>query len=376
MPVKNARSGPLTREVAQFGVSYVQILDESGNLVSDFEPKLSREELVSLYRWMVLAREGDQRMLKLQRQGRIGTFGLCTGQEAAICAPTFAMTERDWFVGCYREMGALLMRGYPLSQMYVYFNGYEEGSFNPQAGRTLPISIIVGAQTLHAVGIAYAMKVKGEKDSAVVTYIGDGGTSQGDFAEAMNFAAVWQTPTVFVCQNNQWAISIPRSAQTRSRTIAQKAIAYEMPGIQVDGNDPLALYHVTREALERARAGEGPTFIEALTYRLMAHTTADDPTRYRPDEEVERWWKRDPIPRLRAYMEKKGFWNAKDQEAMETEIRTQVEDAVKEFESQAPYAPDTPFDYVYGQKHASIEEQRAEFLANLEREKREGLRHG
>jgi pyruvate dehydrogenase E1 component alpha subunit len=278
------------------------------------------------------------------------------------------MTEKDWMVPAFRELGGRLLRGDTLMNAYLFHNGFEEGSVMPKKGRTLPFSIIVGAQTLHAVGLAYAMKYRKEKKSAVVTFFGDGATSQGDFHEAMNFAGVWRLPVVFVSQNNQWAISVPRSKQTYSKTLAQKAIAYGMPGIQVDGNDVLAVYKATREALDRAYAGEGPSFIEAVTYRLMMHTTADDPTKYRTKEEEEAWWKRDPIPRFRGYLEKKGIWNSDLQSQLEAEIKAEVDASVKEFEAMKDFKPDSLFDYVFGTSHEEIENQRAEFLENLRKE--------
>jgi len=351
-----------------FSISQFQILDEHGKLDKELEPDLSDQELLRYYRGMVLARAVDERLLNLQRQGRMGTFPLCRGQEAASCGPVMAMTDKDWFVGAFRELGGRLLRGEPIENVFLYFNGYEEGSMFPGGERTLPISIIVGAQTLHAVGIAYAMRLRGEKDSATVCFFGDGATSEGDFHEAVNFASVWKVPVVFVCANNQWAISVPREKQTNSRTIAQKAIAYDIPGIQVDGNDPLAMYQATKDALGRARAGEGPTLIEAVTYRLSMHTTADDPTRYQPPEQLQAWESRDPIPRFKGYLEAKGLWNEKKEKKLEGEIKQQVEDAVRNFEAKADFKPDAPFDYVYGTPNARIEEQRAEFLANLKRE--------
>jgi pyruvate dehydrogenase E1 component alpha subunit len=316
---------------------------------------------------MTYAREGDQRMLKLQRQGRIGTFGPCTGQEASVCGPAFAMNADDWFVGSFRELGGRLARGESLINTFVFHNGLEEGNVQaPGVTRLLPVSIIVAAQTLHAVGIAYAMKLRGES-AAVVTFLGDGGTSEGDFHEALNFASVWQVPVVFICQNNQWAISVPRGRQTHSRTIAQKAVAYDMPGVQVDGNDVLAMYASVKEALDRARAGGGPTLIEAVTYRLMMHTTADDPTKYREDAEVQTWWQRDPLTRFRKYLEAKGLWNDDRQALLEEEIRKEIDAAVKEFEARKPVRPDAPFDHVFGTRHAVIEQQRAEFLAEVAR---------
>ncbi len=311
-------------------------------------------------------------MLNLQRQGRIGTFPLCSGQEAAACGPTLAMRDADWWVGSFRELGGRLMRGEPIEQQFVYFGGHEEGNVFPGGDRTLPAAVIIASQTLHAVGIAYAMRLKGEKDTAVVCFFGDGATSEGDFHEALNFAAVWQVPVVFVCLNNQWAISLPRHKQMRSRTIAQKAVAYEMPGIQVDGNDPLAMYEATKGALDRARAGEGPTLIEAVTYRLRMHTTADDPTRYRSDDEVEPWLKRDPIPRMRKFLTAQGSWNDALQADLDAEVARTIDEAVKKYEGMSDTKPDAPFDHVFGTKHPRIEKQRADFLDNMEREQVDG----
>ena len=364
----NLGYGMPLKEVCKFSISYLQILDEKGKVDQKLEPKISNKDLLALYRWICLAREVDQRMINLQRQGRIGTLGPSTGQEAAHCVPAFLMKENDWLVGAFREAGARLMRGESIAQALLFYNGFEEGNKKPQAMRTLPISIIVGSQTLHAVGIGYAMKYRGEKDSVVVTFLGDGGTSEGDFHEALNFAGVWQVPVVFIVQNNQWAISMPRAKQTHSKTIAQKAIAYDIPGIQVDGNDPLAMFVATQEALERARKGEGPTLIEAVTYRLMMHTTADDPKKYRSDEEVEDWKKKDPLPRFRKYLESKGIWDARKQKALDAEIKAEIDAAVKEFEAIKDLKPDACFDHVFGTKHDEIEEQRQEFLKYIGKE--------
>ena len=226
----------------------------------------------------------------------------------------------------------------------------------------------MGAQIPQATGIAYAMKLRGEADSAVVVFFGDGATSEGDFHEGLNFAAVWQAPAVFICQNNQWAISMPRAKQTRSRSIAQKAVAYEMPGIQVDGNDVLAMYAATKEALERAHAGQGPTLIEAVTYRMSVHTTADDPGRYRADAEVAEWQAKDPLIRFRIYLEKKGLWDDKRQAALEESVKSEIAAAVERFEARRDFKPDAPFDHVFGTRHPAIEEQRAAFLAFREKE--------
>ncbi len=352
-------------QVERFSVSHMQILDDDGNADPELEPKLTKEQLLEIYRLMFLAREQDQRMLKLQRQGRIGTFGPCTGQEATSIGPAYALGDSDWLVTAFRDMGARLVRKEPLINSLLFHNGFEEGNVVPdETQNVLPISIIVGSQALHATGIAYAMKYRGEK-AAALTFFGDGASSQGDVYEAMNFAGVWKAPVVFICQNNQWAISMPRSKQTRAVTLAQKAIAAGIPGLQVDGNDVLATYVATKDALARAYAGEGPTMIEALTYRLMMHTTADDPRRYRNEDEEKAAWEKDPIPRFRKYIERKSIWDAKKQAALEEEIKGKVDATVKEFESRKDFQPEILFDHVFGTKHAEIEEQRAQFLENL-----------
>ncbi len=351
----------------RFSVSYLQILDENGKLDKKLEPSIPDDDLISMYRWMVLAREFDEKMLKLQRQGRIGTFGPSIGQEAAHGVPAYLMNEKDWMVGAFREAAARLIRGESLEQALHFYNGYEEGNEKPNTN-ILPVSIIVGAQTLHAVGIAYSLKYRKVEDAAVITFFGDGATSEGDFHEALNFAGVWQVPVVFICQNNQWAISMPRRKQTRAATIAQKGIAYDVPGIQVDGNDPLAMYVATKEALDLAKSGGGPTLIEAVTYRMMMHTTADDPSKYRTDAEVDSWRPKDPLIRMKIYLDKKGIWNDTKEEEMRTAVRAEINEAVKSFESKAPFDSSLIFDHTYGDKHYTFEEEKAEFLAERAKE--------
>jgi 2-oxoisovalerate dehydrogenase E1 component len=353
------------KEAVHFSIPYLQVLDEQGQADAALAPALDDQTLIKLYEAMMLAREADGRMLKLQRQGRLGTFPPCTGQEAIACGATLAMRPTDWFVGAYRELGGRLMRGEPLETILAYYNGFEEGNTLPPEKRTLPPAVILASQLPHAVGIGHAMQLLKEQETAVVTFFGDGATSEGDFHEALNFAGVWQVPMVFICQNNHWAISVPRRAQTHSETIAQKAIAYGMRGIQVDGNDVLAVYRATHEALERARRGEGPTLIEALTYRLMMHTTADDPSKYRGEEEVQAWWKKEPLIRYRAYLEQKGIWNADQQAGLEVRIKEQVEAAVKSFESSTEHRVDAPFDHIFGTPSPEIVAQHAEFLARV-----------
>ena len=356
------------KQIAKFSVQHLQILDENGKLDAKLEPKLSEDQLLEMYRWMRLARGLDERMLKLQRQGRLGTFPPNTGQEAISVPVALAMKKKDWFVGAFRELGGRLVRGEPLTSTLYYYNGWEEGNILPDKElRIIPTSVVIACQIEHAVGLAWASRYKGE-DSATVCFIGDGGTSEGDFHEGLNFAAVWKAPVVFIVQNNQWAISIPRESQTSSETIAQKGIAYGIPCLQIDGNDPLAMHVAITEALARARKGEGPTLIEAVTYRLMMHTTADDPKKYRTEEEEKCAWEKEPLIRFNKYLKDKGFWDDAKEEALLGEVKAKVEEAVKEFESPKDWQQDEPFKHVFGTEHPVIAEQHEEFLANVKRE--------
>ncbi len=350
------------KQTYKFSIPHLRILDQDGKVNKKLDPGLSDEVLITLYRRMVLAREADQRMLRLQRQGRLGTFSPSTGQEAAACGPALAMEESDWLVPAFRELGALLMRGVPLHRVLLFWGGFEEGNIFPGVERTLPIAVIVASQIPHAAGVAYTMKYRREP-SAVLCFFGDGATSEGDFHEGLNFASVWKAPVVFICQNNQWAISTPLERQMNSETVAQKAVAYGIPGIRVDGNDPLAMYAATHEALERARAGEGPTLIEALTYRLMMHTTADDPSKYRSDEEVQAWKDRDPLRRMRRLLDSRKLWSDTEEEALLAQVKVQIDGEVKIYEQGVRAKPDVLFDHVWAERYPEIEEQRAAFLA-------------
>ena len=354
--------------IKTFNLSRLQILDENGRVDAQLEPDLSDGDLIYLHRAMTLSRMADARMLNLQRQGRLGTIPLCQGQEAAFCAPILAIRDSDWLVPSYRELGARLMRGEKLSQILTLFNGYEEGAKIAGQGRTLPISIILASQLAHAVGLAHASALKGERDTLALTIFGDGATSEGDFHEALNFAGVLDVPVIFLCQNNQFAISTPRKWQTRSETIAQKAFAYGIHGIQVDGNDPLAVYQATYDAAQRARAGKGATLIEAVTYRMQMHTTADDPSRYRSEDEATQWAERDPLKRFLIYLMEKGIWNMEKQTAMEEDLKNEIDLAVSAFEAHTEFKADAPFDYVYETPSPQLEAQRAAFLTKLNKE--------
>jgi pyruvate dehydrogenase E1 component alpha subunit len=351
---------PRTVLEPRFQIEYLSILDSEGTLDAALEPTLAPDELRALYRSMMLGRRLDERMVRLQRQGRIGTFAPLKGQEASQMGSVFTLRPTDWMVPSFRETAAMLWRGWPIEQLLRLFAGYIEGGRPAPTQHDLPITIPVATQLPHAVGLAYAAQYRGD-DAVVMVYFGDGATSEGDFHEALNFAGVWHVPVVFVCQNNQWAISVPLKKQTHSKTIAQKALAYGLPGIQVDGNDVLAVYAAAREAVDRARAGEGPTLIECVTYRLGVHTTADDPTKYRGEEEVNMWEQKDPLTRFTAYMKTKGLL----EEGLETVLDAEIAEAVRRFEATPPPDPLAMFDHVYAELPPHLREERDELAARL-----------
>ena len=354
---------PKTRIELPETIEHLSILNERGELDQTLEPAIPDALLLKLHRTMLLARRFDERLLSLQRQGRIGTFPPISGQEAAHLGAAAVLRPSDWIVPAFREMAADIWRGRSLESIIIYNNGFNEGGRVPAERNDLPISVPVGSQILHAVGIAWGMKYRGKDDVALV-FFGDGATSQGDFHEGLNFAGVFQVPAVFVCQNNQWAISIPRSKQTRSKTLAQKAIAYGIPGIQVDGNDILAVYAAAGEAVERARAGGGATLVECVTYRMAVHTTADDPKRYRTDAEVEEWRRKDPITRFQGYLMAKGLLSEDavkaEEEAISAEIQAAVDRAEEEMKGLGD--PLLMFEHAFAEMPADLKEQRADFI--------------
>jgi pyruvate dehydrogenase E1 component alpha subunit len=347
----------------QFTIEYLSILDSDGNLDTTLEPEIAPAELKRMYRAMLLGRRLDERMVRLQRQGRIGTFAPIKGQEASQIGSVATLRPTDWMVPSFRESAAMLWRGWPITKLLLFFAGYLEGGRPDPAQRDLPVTIPVATQIPHAVGLAYAAQYRGDR-AVVMVYFGDGATSEGDFHEAMNFAGVWHVPVVFVCQNNQWAISVPLKKQTHSRTIAQKALAYGFPGIQVDGNDVLAVHTASREAVERAQAGGGPTLIECVTYRLGVHTTADDPTRYRSDEEVHEWERKDPLTRFRGYLQKKNLL----EDGLEQAIDAEIAQAVTDFESMAAATdPLAMFEHAYAELSPDLAVQREEVAERQQR---------
>jgi len=346
-----------------YTVEHLSILDAEGNVDAALDPNLDAALLLKLYRTMLLARRLDERMLALQRQGRIGTFGPIKGQEAAQLGSICVLRDTDWMVPAFREAAALLWRGTRIEDLLLFWAGREEG----QAGateRTLPIAVPVATQLPHAVGIAWGARYKHDP-AVVMTYFGDGATSEGEFHEALNFAGVMQLPVVFVCQNNQWAISTPRAKQTRAQTLAQKALAYGFPGIQVDGNDILAVYVAAHEAVARARSGDGPTLIECVTYRLSVHTTADDPLRYRDETEVRQWEARDPLLRFTTYLEGRALLDPARRAALEGEVRDEIKTAVERFEAAPSPDPLDMFDHLYAQRPPELSAQRQELAAAL-----------
>ncbi len=346
---------PRTVLEPRFQVEYLSILDSEGRVDTALEPDIPPDLLKRLYRAMLLGRRLDERMVRLQRQGRIGTFAPIKGQEASQMGSVVTLRPTDWMVPSFRETAAMLWRGWPIEKLLLFFAGFLEGGQPAPDQHDLPITIPVATQLPHAVGLAYAAQYRGD-DVVVMAYFGDGATSEGDFHEALNFAGVWHVPVVFVCQNNQWAISVPLKKQTHARTLAQKALAYGLPGIQVDGNDVLAVYAATREAVDRARAGGGPTMIECVTYRLGMHTTADDPSKYRSEEEVREWERKDPLTRFAAYLRARNLLD----EGLEQEVDAEIAAGVARFEALAQADPLTMFDHVYAALPPHLAEQRAE----------------
>lgn len=336
--------------IGQLEKDLVQYLLPDGTLTDlgkEVWGRLSDERKLEFYRWLVLVRQFDRRSIILQRQGRIGTFAPLEGQEAAQVGSALALEKQDWFFPTYRENGVAIVAGMPLSKIFLYWMGRVEGCRPPEGVRLLPPSVPIATQIPHAVGAAWASKLKGES-SVAIAYFGDGATSEGDFHEGCNFAGVFKAPVILFCQNNGYAISVPFSRQSASETVAEKAKAYNFPGIRVDGNDVLAVYDVTRKAVERARAGEGPTLIEAVTYRKGSHTTADDASRYRPQEEVREWVDhKDPLERYRKLLLAEGILTEELEKDWEEECKKRISQAFEEAEKSTPPPATHLFAHVY-----------------------------
>ena len=344
---------------AQFEIHHTRFLDPSGRAVQPL-PAFARDAaaLIPLYRAMVLTRRFDAKAVALQRTGRMGTYPSSLGQEAVTVGLASAMEAQDVLLPSYRETGAQIWRGVSLEEILVYWGGDERGSDFAEPREDFPVSIPVSSQTLHAVGVAYAMKLRRQPRVAVAV-LGDGATSKGDFYEAINIAGAWNVPAVFVVNNNQWAISVPREAQTAAQTLAQKAIAAGIPGEQVDGNDAIAVRHAVAQAVERAREENTPGLVEALTYRLSDHTTADSAKRYRDEDDVSAQWKYDPVARLRTFLGDAGAWTKADEERLIEEINQRVDAAVEAYESMPPRPPESMFDHLYAELPPAFAGQRS-----------------
>jgi pyruvate dehydrogenase E1 component subunit alpha len=349
----------------------VRVLGADGSLDAEHDPGLSAEEVVHLFRHMVLTRVVDERLVTLQRQGRIGFHIGSLGEEATIIGSSYAMRKQDWIFPCYREFGGALLRGMGLQSYVDNMFGNEN---DPVMGRQMPdhytcraanfgsVSSPIGTQITQAVGFGWAAKIQ-KKDVAVLVYFGDGATSSNEFHNGLNFAGVFQTPTVFFCRNNGWAISVPAERQTASRTFAEKGVAYGIPGVRVDGNDLFAVIAVTREAVRRASAGGGPTLIESLTYRMGGHSTSDDPTRYREKSLTEPWVRRDPLERLRQYLDKNGLFTDAEEQKLRSEIDQRLKQAIEIAEKTPAPSLASMFDDVFAELSWNLREQRDELLA-------------
>ena len=343
-------------------IKHTCFLDSQGKVIEPL-PAFAEDPktLIGLYRTMVLTRTFDAKAIALQRTGRLGTYSSSLGQEAVTVGGGGAMLSEDVLAGTYREQGAQFMRGVTTVELFTYWGGDERGSNFAGPVNDFPISIPIGSHAPHAAGAALAFKLRDEQ-RAVLCVFGDGATSKGDVYEAMNLAGVWKLPLVFLVNNNQWAISLPRAAQTASRTLAHKAFACGFGGEQVDGNDVIAVRHAVAEALANARGGGGPRLIEALTYRLTDHTTADDASRYRDDETVGEFWKQEPLARLRNYLSESSGWTRENEEALIADCAAEIEKAAEEYLALAPASPETMFDYLYASLPKDLSAQRDEVL--------------
>jgi pyruvate dehydrogenase E1 component alpha subunit len=345
-------------------IEHLQILGEDGKLDEKLARNtLSDNDVLTLYESMSVCRQLDEIAFKLQRSGRMGTYPQNKGQEASAAASAYALKSSDWIVPCYRENAALFWHGLPMEHVLLHWMGDERGNQIPKGVNMLPLSIPIGTHMLHAVGIAWAAKLRKE-DTVVATYFGDGATSEGDFHEAANFASAIKTPTIFVCQNNGWAISVPIEKQTGAETFAQKALAYGIPTIRVDGNDIFAVYKAMQTAVDRGRKEGMPSFIECLTYRYGDHTTADDARRYRDAKVLDKWLAKDPLIRVRKYLESKKLWDDKKQAALDEKAQKQVTEVVRNAEGIEKPAVNDIFDYTFAEIPADLARQRDTMRTN------------
>jgi pyruvate dehydrogenase E1 component alpha subunit len=341
----------------------VQVLNEDGTVVQpEYRERITKPLTMTMYRHLIRTRTFDRKCVSLQRQGRIGTYVPYEGQEACQVGSALALNDGDWMFPTYRDHGAMMTFGRPLTTTLLYWKGRTEGCVPPEGKKIVPPSVPIATQLPQAAGAACAEKWKGTKN-AVIVYFGDGATSEGDFHEGLNFASVFDAPVVFFNQNNQYAISVPITRQMKTKTIAQKALAYDIPGLRIDGNDVFAVYFKTTEALERARSGGGPTLIEAVTWRYGAHTTSDDPSRYRDQEESKkRRETTDPIKRVERFMQREGWWDEEWANQVQAEVDAEIEQAVAEMERYPKADATDMFDFVFAQPTWTIAEQKEAYL--------------
>ncbi|RXT08174.1 pyruvate dehydrogenase (acetyl-transferring) E1 component subunit alpha [Ammoniphilus sp. CFH 90114] len=351
-------------EVRAEQVQTLSILAPDGSVVNEEAmPKLSDEQLRELMRKMVFTRVWDQRAISLNRQGRLGFYAPVAGQEASMIGSQSALVKEDFILPSYRDIPQIVWHGLPLYQAFLYSRGHQHGGQIPDGVNVLMPQIIIGAQIIQCSGVAMGFKKRNKKNVAI-TYIGDGGTSQGDFYEGLNFAGAYQLPAIFVVQNNRYAISTPIEKQTKAKTLADKAVAAGIVGVQVDGMDVLAVYKAVADAAERGRNGEGPTLIEALTYRFGPHTMAgDDPTRYRTGEEASEWEQKDPLTRFRKFLENKGLWTEVDENQVIEEAKAAVADAIKKADETPKMTVTGLIDTMFETTPAHLEEQKADYVA-------------
>ncbi|MCZ6837366.1 MAG: thiamine pyrophosphate-dependent dehydrogenase E1 component subunit alpha, partial [Planctomycetota bacterium] len=358
MPIKSIQPSDAVEDIS--------ILNQRGEADATLEPDLNHDTLLRIYRAMVLTRKLDERMIGMQRQGEMGTFAPGLGQEATQIGQVYPLTKSDWFSPSYRSFGAQLWRGWPLEQLMLLWAGFFEGFAPPQGVNDLPFSIVIGSHVGPATGVAMGMRIKNDKSLMLVNF-GDGAFSQGIVAESMNFASVYKSPIVYVVENNGWAISTPAARQSGIDSLAKRGPGFGIPAIRVDGNDILAMIVATTRAAEHARSGQGPFFIEAVTYRMSLHTTADDPKVYRKDEEVETWEAKCPIARFEKYLKRKGVLDDEAAERIDKECEQEVLDAREKFRARAIPNAREVFDYVYDELSPELQRQKAEYLAKLDR---------
>ena len=352
----------MIKKAYEGSVDYIQVLDEHGNVDLDLIPKeITDEKIAEMYKQMLFARMVDAKAVNLQRLGRIATYAPLYGEEAVQIGSAMAMSDKDFFVPNFRQHAVFFNKGLPLETFFIYAKGYEEGMIVPKEMKAFPWIVPVSTQIPHAVGIAFAQKYKAT-GSAVVTYVGDGGTSEGNFYEGLNFAGVFKIPLVVIIENNQWAISVPRSYQSAAQTLAQKGIAAGIKCIQVDGNDVIGVYKAVKDALESAR-GNVPVIVEAVTYRLGMHTTSDDPSKYRDKSEEDEWKAKEPFIRLNKYLRSKGLWDDARQAKAEQEFSAIIDQAIATADAFRP-DPKSMFEHVYSFMPDVLEQQEAELESN------------